>query len=458
MKYEDFELLATDVQIIERDRKKMLTFQLRVVRSPAGENIDGVPSEYNFYGMDRRLKVLKTLDWQSVIQLGEWLGKVLFPEPVRQLLLRSIDLVKARKKGLRIRLLLEGLLNNVPWEFVLINRGGGEAAVTDFLALMPDVSIARHQAAALPPWEIKAEHTARLVVALASPKGYEALNTNEEQRVIEQAIKGNIRIKANFVTDAAPETLLKDVGKVHLFHFAGHGIFESKLSPESGKGEGKGFIILDNGSNEAALMSAGQLALRLRQAGVRAAVLGACHSGRRDHVNVWSSVAAALLKAELGAVVGMQYPIQDDSAIAFAEAFYRALVSGLSMDEAVTSGRMAIPLTDSRGWGVPVLYLRASDGVIFPEYAADLTLEQARKQIRVKIKQQAQVIKGKMTGVEVTRMTRGEVNVKQTIGTVTESGEVTGFKAEQMGDGSVESDQTVDKVEGSVTGVRLDTL
>jgi hypothetical protein len=169
-------------------------------------------------------------------------------------------------------------------------------------------------------------------------------------------------------------------------------------------------------------------------------------------------LAAALLKAELGAVVGMQYFIKDESAIAFTGAFYRALVSGLPIDEAVTHGRIAVAQKDTCDWGVPVLYLRAPDGIIFPEYAADSTLEQARKQIRVKIKQQAQVIKGKMTGVEVTRMTRGEVRVKQTVGTVTENGEVTGFKAEQMDDGSVESDQTVDKVEGDVTGVRLDSL
>lgn len=462
MVYEDFELVAVPVQDTKADRSKKITFQVQVVRSPAGEQIDGVPSQYSPDEMRRRLRGLKTriVGWEHVIQVGKWLSALLFPGPVHQLLQSSIDRVKAQKKRLRIRLLLEGSLCNVPWEYVLLNRGGGEATVTDFLSLMPDVSITRHQAATLPPWEVKVEHTARLVAAFANPKSqkYKALKVDKEQRLIEKAIERNERIKAIFVTNATPETLMKDVGEIHLFHFAGHGGLQVRTVDSSGEVGGEGFIVLEDGSSGEVLLSAGQLALQLRRAGVRVAVFGACHSGRRDDVNAWSSIAAALLKAELGAVVAMQYFIGDNSTIAFVDKFYHALVSGLSIDEAVTHGRIAVTQINTCDWGVPVLYLRASDGIIFPEYMADSALEQVREQMRINVQQQVKVIGGKLIGAEAARMTRGEVKVKHKVGKVTKSGEVIGFKGQQMDGGRVETDQRVEKVDdgGSVTGVRLD--
>ena len=462
MEYKDFELLATGVQVVKEEGQKRIVFRVQVPRSPAGEIVEGVPSEYDAREKRKRLKdwERRALDWPDVIQLGAWLGTVLFPGPVRDLLVRSLDLVRAGEKGLRVRLLLEGALHNVPWEYVLLNRGGGEATMTDFLGLMPNVSIVRHQAATLPAWEVEAELPARIVVALASPAGYASLDLDSERRAIERALGDNPHVEATYVTEATPETLLSDVARAHLFHFAGHGDFERRMGAQPGTVEGEGVIILDDGYGDPAPLNAGQLALQLRRAGVRAAVLGACRSGRRGDVNVWSSVATALLKAELGAVVGMQYTIRDESAIAFAGEFYRALVAGLPVDEAVTNGRLAIARDDVRGWGVPVLYLRAPDGVIFPEHTADLTLEEARDQLRVTARQRVKELRGKAVVVDIEEMTAGVVEAEQEIDTVAEGGEATVVRIKRLGGGAVEADQKVDTVDegGTVTGVRIDKL
>ena len=66
----------------------------------------------------------------------------------------------------------------------------------------------------------------------------------------------------------------------------------------------------------------------------------------------------------------MQYKVLDKSAITFSRNFYRALAAGQEIDDAVTAGRLAI-LTGTqdekeRDWGVPVLYLHAEDGILFP--------------------------------------------------------------------------------------------
>ena len=93
-----------------------------------------------------------------------------------------------------------------------------------------------------------------------------------------------------------------------------------------------------------------------------------------------------MLKAGVPVVIGMQTPLSIGAANEFAEAFYRVLGAGLSLDEAVAAGRMKImELYKNRGeteedreeieekgtrdqdFGVPVLYATAVSGPLFPE-------------------------------------------------------------------------------------------
>lgn len=183
------------------------------------------------------------------------------------------------------------------------------------------------------------------------------------------------------------------------------------------------------------LLDADLLAVQLRDAGVRLAVLGACQTAQRDDVNAWSSVAEALLKAELGAVVGMQFPVRDDSATSFAEHFYGALAIGLSVDEAVSSGRVAVAsLNDARGWANAALYLRAPDGVIFSTIANDPQLATARQQATVNIVQQVEILSGRLIGPEIGTVGPGaSLNVAQTIKEVKKGGVVNGGKIGRIG-------------------------
>jgi beta-lactam-binding protein with PASTA domain len=111
---------------------------------------------------------------------------------------------------------------------------------------------------------------------------------------------------------------------------------------------------------------------------VELVVLGACQTGRRGEGNIWSGVAAALMKAGIPAAVAMQYGIWDDAAIAFNRSFYRVLAAGLPLDYAVSAGRLAAfnrchPVREDRelgrcwrDWGVPVLYLRSDQDFVLP--------------------------------------------------------------------------------------------
>ncbi|MCP4404972.1 MAG: CHAT domain-containing protein [bacterium] len=388
---------------------------------------------------------------ENVLTLGSVLSDLLFPSEVRTLLVRCLDYVQAQQAGLRIRLLLEEPLQSLPWEYALLNRGGGEATVMDFLALKPDVSFVRYQAdATLPNWDIHAELPAHMIVALASPSGYSSLRLDEAQKSIEQAVGDNPHIKAHFVPEATPETIVADLRQAHLFHFIGHG----------GVRDGEGVIILEDGYGDSEIVNAGQLAVQLRQIGARVALLGACRSGYRDGTNSWNSVATALLKADFGAVIGMQYIILESSALAFFQAFYRALAAGLPVDEAVTNGRIAIFQKNVKDWATPVLYLRTSDGIVFPEYEADPTLEKEREQLRVSVQQQVKEVYGKLKGVKVKTMQKGTIEAKMDIGKVGKRGEVVGVEVDNMSVGTVDAEQKADTVEngGNMTGVSIDSF
>jgi len=65
----------------------------------------------------------------------------------------------------------------------------------------------------------------------------------------------------------------------------------------------------------------------------------------------------------------MQFDLMDDSALAFARKVYTSLAAGKPLDAAIVDGRLEIINScgrDERDFGVPVLYLGAHDGPLFP--------------------------------------------------------------------------------------------
>lgn len=108
-----------------------------------------------------------------------------------------------------------------------------------------------------------------------------------------------------------------------------------------------------------------EFAKLLKKANVKVVLLSACETARRDSgAFQWTGVAPALLKAGIPVVIGMQYLISDNTAIAFSKAFYEGLALGLNIDQCVALGRQYIMdlKEDERDqdWGVPVLYTRTT--------------------------------------------------------------------------------------------------
>lgn len=460
MTYKDFKLVATNPQTVKREGQKLVTFQVQVVHSPVGERIAGVDAQYDAMRLRELLGPIEggDADWTQAMQLGLFLAGALLPGSVHDLLVRSIDIAETEGNRLRLRLMLDGELHNVPWEYLLLNRAGGEVSRTDFLTLSPSTSIVRHQPAEIPAKPIEASLPAQMVAALSSPEKWPRLQVDKERSVIAEALSGNEHIQVTWKHPAGKDTLWSGVAQAHLFHFAGHGGFPTEISGKPGKVAGQGLLVLQDEYGDPEEVEADELANRLREKGVRVAVLGACESGRRDDVNVWSSVAASLTKVGLGAVVGMQFRILDTSAKNFATEFYRALVAGLTIDEAVSNGRIKVAEKDTCGWGTPVLYLRSEDGLVFPEYTADPSLEPLRERILIEGEEYITTLRGEATTVYIDDLLEGDVKGKAVIDTVAKGGKHTTVRIKRVGGGSVEANSEAGEVKGNMTGVSIDSL
>jgi len=87
----------------------------------------------------------------------------------------------------------------------------------------------------------------------------------------------------------------------------------------------------------------------------------------------FAGLAPQLIRANVQAVVAMQYPITQLAAMMFSTRFYRQLLRGDPVDHAVqiSRWRMSLAVDDKtillRDFGTPVLYMRSHDGVIQPE-------------------------------------------------------------------------------------------
>jgi hypothetical protein len=167
-------------------------------------------------------------------------------------------------------------------------------------------------------------------------------------------------------------------GPWHIFHFIGHGDYDPRTE--------EGVLALCNEQGKTSLLYATQLARLLTDHDtLRLTILNACNGAKGSQQDVFSSTAAVLARFGLPAVVAMQEEITDDAATEWTHAFYEALATGLPVDAAVAEARQAITLTvnNSLEWGTPVLFLRATDGVLFHLSEATRPLEPAVVPARV---------------------------------------------------------------------------
>jgi hypothetical protein len=297
-------------------------------------------------------------------QIGHRLLEALLPARIRRLFDRSLGMV-GPDGGLRIRLHLDAtdpdltVLASLPWELAFWEDG------REYLSLGRHGAVVRSLDVPRPVRPLVIDGPLRVLIAWATPEGLPALELERECRQIEESLAGIPGTEVRVLEHTAAETLRRRLLEepFHVLHFLGHGGFDRQT--------GAGTLALEDGQGRLAPLPGPVAGDLLRDvASLRLVLLNACdtaRSSRREGVDPFTGVAAALIMAGLTAVIGMQFPISDQAAVAFAEAFYRRLAGLGCVDAAVVEGRMAIHLRDggSLEWATPVLFMQPADGVLF---------------------------------------------------------------------------------------------
>lgn len=467
MQYLDLLLEASDAERRLVDKSWQVSYRLRVIESPAGAHAPDIATTVSYASAElvQRLSMLekRSLDRSGMIDLGRILATLLLPtgkdrNSVYDLFMRSMDQLKP-DQGLRLRLRLPPLLAVLPWEYIYIDRSGETDSIDGFLALHPRLAIVREEAQPMPSTLAPLEGPIKIVAAFATPEGLPSLDLKQEQANLHAALDNQQGLSPTYLEQATLDELLSAIQGAAVFHFAGHGQFVRMPGDAPGSYTGKaGLAFFDQ------YVDAEQLAVNLSQGSLRLALLGGCETARRDEVSVWSGIAPTLVRAQtqIPAVIANQYSIIDACAIAFSKHFYQALVAGLSIEEAVSIGRIAAYNADpyGRDWGVPVLYLRPGAGQLFTGASDTNVREQARAAARVNVNMRANSIAkgGFLKGAKVRLLRANRLNIEIAIGEM--RGSALGAELGTVQGGQADINVSVDKIKGAgqVTGAEIDEI
>jgi len=447
--YQDLNIEIVDLQPDGRFRVRILG------KAPNGREMRMDEGESPFYKPEELRPLIAKMDRRRASQaeltaLGEKLASLLLPGRVREIYTASLDCVRMRGEGLRLRLRIEPLpMAALPWEYVLV-RQTAEVVPGDFLCLQPDVSITRYENIGAPLEPILSKKEFRVVIVLANPveTTLEDLDVNADKAAILNAVQAlNASADASVIETvvverATRESLLRAITDADIFHFAGHGVFEAANLGEDGTFEKKGRIVLEQTDGKEDRFDSDQLAIELSHAGVRLAVLGACNSGSRDGTGAWSGVAPALVRGNVPAVVAMQFKVADRNAAYFMSFLYAKVLAGSSIDQGVSEGRRRIfsgAATTSadwavnRDWGVPVLYLRTEDGVLFPAVSDKQQTSPGQGASVVRVRQKVRTVSGEMLASHVENVLAGNIDVNQEIDRIDKGANVVGARFGTLG-------------------------
>jgi len=303
-------------------------------------------------------------------QLGRKLFDALFKDDVRSALESTRDAALSRPNtGVRIRISVDLTDDRVreaaalPWELMWRDLAP--------LSTDPATPIVRFVDAQEPVRPLPLDGPLRILAVKSNPEGTGKLDLDAEYEAVTACWRELPNVQFDEVAPQMPAILAAMRAKrPHVVHYMGHGGFDSQggfleLTDANG---GKAPI---SGDRFAALIAQGQRQLLL-------VFLNACQSARTPDsgdMSPFTSVADALIRSGVPAVVGNQFSVEDDMAIAFSQAFYQSIAEGLAVDEAVACARQLLFANEDMPlfWATPVLFMRSPDGNLFARQDAPAT-------------------------------------------------------------------------------------
>jgi outer membrane protein assembly factor BamD (BamD/ComL family) len=242
-------------------------------------------------------------------------------------------------------------LANLPWELLCDPEKGSFCAFdrcTPVIRFIPDCPARR------PTFD----EEWRILLVASNPSDTPELNLEGEMQEIEVAfheVAPHVKLRIEDLLAPTPKDFrraLRDFDP-HILHFMGHG--------------SAGCIFLENVGQGAVAVRESNLALTLKNIpALRLVFLNACETATAESEQNLG-LAYAISQAGIPAVVANQFSAEDTAAREMSNEFYRVLVSGMPVDEAVLWGRIALQARATLEWATPVLYLQSPDGNLFKD-------------------------------------------------------------------------------------------
>lgn len=289
---------------------------------------------------------------QDATQLGRTLYAHLFPPPLEANLERARAI--AGPDPLRVFVHCElPEVAAVPWELLYDPRR------RLFLALDPATGLVRQTKHAQPVAERETGTALRILALHVAPADAPTLELDAARQALEEALSGFIaagQVTIDFVPAPVTAAALQErlaAERYDVLYFAGHST--------------DGTLLLEDEKRRQQPLPAAQLREMMQGQPPYLLVLSADNTGAPDGSRrrvraaggqEGPSPAAALVRAGVPLVVGMQTKIGDRAAAVFDVAFLGGLADGLPVDRAMTHARRQLYLRagDRLDWVAPVLY------------------------------------------------------------------------------------------------------
>jgi hypothetical protein len=341
--YEDLDLLFVRTDI---------GYRVKVIESPVGE----ADAALRWSSGEGATPDPEQLEPDTAKDLGKALFDAIFYADTLDRLHRSLDEVRHKAAGLRIRLRLADVpeLASLPWECLY------DPVLDRFLALSSETPLVRYLDLPQIAKPLLIEPPLKVLVVTSSPSDYDRLDTEREWHMLEKALehlRHQGRVEVMRLEEASLIALQRQLRRdqYHVFHFFGHGVFSERAQD--------GVLILESEQGQGHPVRKEELGRLLHDhPSLRLAFLAACQGATASRSDLYAGMAQGLVKQGVPVVIAMQSVITEQAAMTLVGEFYRAIAEGYPVDASLAEARKAM---SGQGrtveWATPVLFSRLRD-------------------------------------------------------------------------------------------------
>jgi hypothetical protein len=316
---------------------------------------------YDMFGGARRRGPEATEHLERARAFGDRLYQAVFADELDRLLVASKRTAEAAGQGVRIRLHLgeAPVLVNLPWEYLY------RRAADDFPVLSSWTPLVRYLPVEDGGPPVRVKPPLKILVMISDPIEYKGtLDTEAEWDSLLRALDakraaGLVEVERLAVATEAELQVVLGRTDVHVFHFIGHGEFDTA--------EQDGVLRFEDEHRRTTPVTGRALGDTLKDSrSLRLVVLNNCEGARAADLDPFTGVAQSLIRKGIPAVVAMQFEVTDQAAREFSRGFYGGIGDGFPVDGALAEGRKFMSrVAGGFEFGSPVLYLAAPTGEIF---------------------------------------------------------------------------------------------